>query len=480
MLLSSLLKIIEIYGNFSDCEITGVTSQSNKVQPGSLFVCIKGSQADGHSYAAKAVSQGAGAVLSEGAIVGVDTIICGDTHAAYALLCAAMLGNPAGSLRLIAVTGTNGKTSVATIIKRLLMDVCIPCGLISTIQAEYGNVKLPLSRTTPDPYDLHKFFADMVNNGIKAVSLEASSHALEQKRLEGLHFDFAVFTNLTQDHLDYHKNMVEYYKVKKSLFPMAENAVINIDSEYGRQLLSEIDVKAVTFSTKNSKADFYADRIECTINGVRFQLCHKDMRVQIQFGIPGIYSVENALAAIAVCVGMGLSLESIADGLSRMAGISGRSEIIAAANGFTVICDYAHTPDGLRNILNSVRRFTPKRGRLILVFGCGGDRDSIKRPIMGNIAAELADFTVVTSDNPRTEAPGGIISGILKGIPHAARYIAIADRREAVRYALSIAKSGDVVVLAGKGHEQYQILGDKELYFDERRLVKGIIKSLEE
>lgn len=480
MLLSSLLSAIGIYDGFNDCEITDVTSQSDRLKKGALFVCIKGSRADGHSFAAQAAASGAAAILSEREIDGIDTIVCGDTRAAFSLLCAEFFQNPSKTLRLIAVTGTNGKTSVATIIKRLLINVGISCGLISTIQSEYGNSKIHLARTTPDPYTLHKLFADMTKSGIKAVSMEASSHALEQKRLEGLHFDFAVFTNLTQDHLDYHKNMVEYYSAKKKLFCMADNAVINIDSEYGRRLLSEIDIPAATFSTKDNGADFFADRIEFSADGVKFQLCHREVRVQIRFGIPGIYSVENALAAIAVCVGMGLSLESIAQGLSCMAGISGRSEVIACTNGVTVICDYAHTPDGLRNILCSVRRFVPNKGRLILVFGCGGDRDALKRPIMGSIAAELADFTVVTSDNPRTEPPGRIISEILKGIPRTARYIAIPDRREAARYAISIAKKGDVVLLAGKGHEQYQILGDKELYFDERRLVRGILKSLED
>ena len=476
MLLSVLLKGIEVRSSYTDVEIFDIKTNSNENLKGTVYVCISGTKIDGHIFSKLACEKGAVAVVSQKKTGAHNEVLVDDTHACYAIMCANYFLNRKESLCMIATTGTNGKTSVSTIVKRLLMSAHVPCGLISTIRAEYGEFTEELPRTTPDPYTLHRLFYDMVDNDIEVVSLEASSHALDQKRLENIWFDIAIFTNLTQDHLDYHESMEDYYHAKKKLFSMAKYAVINIDDAYGTRLAQESSIPYSSYSTLDETADFYADCIECRHNGVQFRLNHKELQCKIVFAIPGIYSVQNALASIATCVRMGLSLDTIAFGLSNMSGIMGRSEVIETGRGFSVICDYAHTPDGLVNILKSTRQYA--KGKITLLFGCGGDRDKSKRPIMGSIASRYADFVIVTSDNPRTENPSSIIANILTGMPKDKPFIAIVDRRDAIRYAIATANQDDIIILAGKGHEQYQILGNKKLYFDERKLVHGILKSL--
>lgn len=478
MLLSELLLGIEAKNSYEDVEILDVCSNTSEELKGGLFFCIKGENADGHRFVKKAFAKGAVAVVcqeSPAECENENIVLVEDTREAYAVACKHFFQNASDTLKLIAVTGTNGKTSVATLVKRLLNEGGLPCGLISTIEAQYNDTALELSRTTPNPYTLHRLFYDMTKSGMKAVSLEASSHALDQKRLSGLEFAVAVFTNLTQDHLDYHKSMLEYYGAKKKLFKMAKNAVVNIDSSYGKELVESLSIPYVTCSVVDPSADFFGKDISCHKEGVSFTLLNEGIACPVKFAIPGIYSVQNALSAIAVCRIMKMPLCTIVDGIAKMEGIRGRSEIIKTNRGFNVICDYAHTPDGLENILKSTREYA--KGRIILLFGCGGERDKTKRPIMGSIAASYADFTVITSDNPRNEMPNKIIGDIIKGVPEGTRFIAIADRREAIRYALDIAKPDDTVILAGKGHEQYQVLGDKKLAFDEHRLVGGILNS---
>lgn len=478
MLLSHLLEGIETSSVYEDREINGIKDDTRENLSDCLFVCIRGSKIDGHIFAKAALEKGAGAILCEEDLGLKKQILVKDTKEAYALACKNWYHDPARDMLLTAVTGTNGKTSVATIIKRLLEQNTISTGLLSTIQAEFAGEEFPLARTTPDAKELQSLLCRMKEKGIRAVSMEASSHALDQKRLFGLHFRVAVFTNLTQDHLDYHKNMEEYFKAKQKLFDMADMGVINLDDNYGKRLISELKIPFVTYSVKDSSADYFAEDIDYQDSGMEFTLCKEEDKRRVSFGIPGLYSVANALAAAAACEALGLSLDQIVQGLRKVGTIKGRNEIIPSNFGFQIICDYAHTPDGLENILKSTKDYA--KGRIILVFGCGGDRDKTKRPLMGAVAARYADFLVVTSDNPRTENPGAIIGDILKGIPFDTPHIALIERREAIRYAISRAKKGDIIILAGKGHEEYQILGEKQLYFDEKRLVKGILQSMQE
>lgn len=487
MRLTELLEGVEVTSvspelHLEAVEVCDVQADSHRVRTGCVYACIRGRKADGHGFARLAEDCGAAAVLCDHDIGCARQVITPDTRKAYARMCANLYGNCASALTLAAVTGTNGKTSVATIIKRLLEVAGGNAGLLSTIQAEYraaGGVlrTLPLARTTPDPHDLHRLFADMRENGVAAVAMEASSHALDQERLWGLQFAVGVFTNLTQDHLDYHSDMEDYFQAKKKLFVQSDFAVVNVDDGYGKRLSEELSIPFATCSVRDSSADYFAEEIDCNEDGVRFTLVYGGQRSPVFFGIPGLYSVHNALEAVAACVQLGMPLGTALEGLGRLGPIRGRNELIETGRGFRVLCDYAHTPDGLENILRSTRQYT--KGRIVLVFGCGGDRDKTKRPLMGEIAARYADFLVITSDNPRTERPGAIIGDILKGVPKDHKHIAIIERREAIRYALTKAKRGDTVILAGKGHEQYQVLGDKALYFDERRLVEGILRTLE-
>lgn len=466
-----------------DREIADVRCSTRGELTDCIYVCIRGAKTDGHLFAQAAEEKGAAVIVAERDTGVANQILVADSREAYALLCANLFGNPARELRLAAVTGTNGKTSVATTVKRLLCFAGERAGLISTIQAEYGERVVQLENTTPDAHVLHELFRAMRDEGIDTVVMEASSHALDQKRLFGLHFCVAVFTNLTQDHLDYHKSMVEYFGAKKKLFGMTDFAVVNIDDPYGRQLASELTVPYAAYSIEDPSAALFADEIECGETGVQFTLVtdsngpNGEVRSRASFGIPGLYSVHNALAAAAACMRLGLSTDMVLAGLRQAGTIRGRNEVIETGMGFQVICDFAHTPDGLENILRSTRQYA--KGRIVLLFGCGGDRDRGKRPQMGRIAAQYADFLIVTSDNPRTEQPGAIIGDILRGVPAGTAYIVIADRHEAIRYALATARRDDTVILAGKGHEQYQILGDKKIAFDERTLVRGILKSLE-
>lgn len=478
MYLSELLKDVKVLNenSYKDKEILDVSCSTARDLKNSLFVCIKGSHTDGHELAPLALEKGAAAVVCERECGVENCILTENSREAYALICKNLFERKCDSMQLIAATGTNGKTSVATTIKRLLCSCGAECGLISTIAAEYGQIKEELENTTPDPYVLHRLFADMAKNGVKTVSMEASSHALDQKRLYGVHFDIAIFTNLSQDHLDYHKNMLEYYKAKKKLFEAADYAVINIDDHYGKMLKQELTIPTATFSVTDQSADYFAKDIVCAADGVSFQLCTRDEEIKITYPIPGIYSVRNAMAAIISCSRLGLSLATLAAHIADIGVIRGRNESIKTDRGFNVIMDYAHTPDGLESLLKATRQYA--KGRITLLFGCGGDRDREKRGIMGAVAAKYADFIVVTSDNSRGEPPGRIISEILKGIPENKPHIAIIDRQEAIKYTLLTAKRGDTVILAGKGHEEYRIIGDKRLYFNERALVNDILKKL--
>lgn len=475
---SELLKQIEYETSLADIEITAVTNDSRRVTPGCLFVCIAGEHFDGHEHAAESLQKGAAAVVCERDLGLSEQILVKDSRAAYGIICANWFGNPAERMKLIGVTGTNGKTTVTTLIKNVLMACGIKTGLIGTIRNEIGETVLPTDKTTPDAMDLQRLLAQMADEGCEYAVMEVSSHALDQHRIGNLHFNIAVFTNLTQDHLDYHKTMENYFNAKRKLFDISDIGVINTDDVYGRQLSLLAKSEVVTCSLHNPKADFYASEIQCRPDRVIFHMEYRDISSRVEFPMPGLYSVQNALAVLAVCREVGISIENITKTLATSCGVKGRSEIIPTGRDFTVICDYAHTPDGLENILPSLRPFA--EGRLVTLFGCGGDRDAAKRPLMGEAAARHSDFVIVTSDNPRTEDPEKIIADILPGVEkYKTPYVVLPNRREAILYAVKNAQPHDTIVLAGKGHEDYQVVGTEKRHFDEREIVREALDALE-
>lgn len=480
MLLYELLDGIDCKTDLENIEISEIISDSRKVVPGSLFVCIKGENFDGHSCAADVLSIGAKAVLCERDLGLEGQILCENTREAYAKLCANYFGNPAKQMKIIGVTGTNGKTTVTKLVKDILTVANLKVGLIGTIQNEIGDTVIHADKTTPDAYELQQLFKRMYDENCDFVVMEVSSHALHQHRVGGIRFDYAVFTNLTQDHLDYHKDMEEYFSAKKMLFELTDKALINIDDSYGQRIIDEVSCENIyTYSAKRTDSTYFADEIECSSASVEFRLNIDEICSKISFGMPGFYSVHNALAAAGVCTLAGICINKIVKSLNNNKGVKGRSEVIPTGRDFTVICDYAHTPDGLDNILPSVKQYT--KGRLITLFGCGGDRDKSKRPLMGEAAAKNSDLIIVTSDNPRSESPESIIDDILIGVKkHNTEYKVVCDRKQAIYYAIEIAKAGDVIVLAGKGHEDYQVLDGKTIHFDEREIVKEALENIKE
>jgi UDP-N-acetylmuramoyl-L-alanyl-D-glutamate--2,6-diaminopimelate ligase len=476
------MKLSEVFQNIDadfilkDQEIRNIRNNSKLVETGDLYVAIRGTNVDGHQFVRQALEQGACAVVVDHDMSLDRQIVVRDTKKAYALLCSNYFGNPSQKLKLVGVTGTNGKTSTTTIIKNVLEAAGLKTGLIGTIQIEYGDVVKPNPNTTPDAYMFHQTLKEMVDAGCKYAVSEISSHALAQDRIYGCSFEVCVFTNLTQDHLDYHKDMEDYFSAKKKLFPMGKYRVINIHDAYGKRLAAEFPENLVTFSISDPNADFYASDIQCTTNAVCFRMTHQEITSKIHFAIPGLYSVENAMAAVSVCRVLGISAENIINALGKMKGIRGRSEIIFSNDRFMVVCDYAHTPDGIENVLQSLKAVS--KGRLVAVFGCGGDRDKTKRPLMAAASEKYADFIIVTSDNPRSEDPESIIADILPGFSPKAQYVKYTDRTEAIRYAMEHAQQDDIVVLLGKGHETYQILKDKTIHYDEREVVAALAQEL--
>lgn len=459
-------------------EITSITDDTRKVTEGSLFVCVKGGSFDGHTAAAEMLEKGAAAVVCERDLgLGEKQIITENSRKFYGELCAAWFGHPEKRLTLIGVTGTNGKTTITNVIKHILMSNGHKTGLIGTIQNEIGDEILHTENTTPMAYDFMALLAKMADAGCEYAVMEVSSFALVQHRIGTAFFKTAVFTNLTQDHLDYHKDMEDYFQAKKMLFDACGTAVVNIDDEYGRRLYNEINCGKLSFSAKE-KASFYADEISVKSTGSTFSFNCEDGRYAVSSPIPGMFNVSNLTAAIAVCMLENIPVNDILSAVSVYNGVKGRCEVIPTGRDFTVICDYAHTPDAVENILRSVKEYT--EGRLICLFGCGGNRDSAKRPKMAAAAAKYADRLIVTSDNPRNEEPEAIIKDILKGLEDSETpYDVVTDRREAIYHGLKIARKGDIIVLAGKGHEDYQILaGMEHIHFDEREIVAEGLKLL--
>ena len=472
MLLSELLKGINILSEYEDREISDVTDKTHKISEGCAFVCVVGARFDGHSFAENAVKEGAKAVIVSKDLGLKEQILVENTREAYAIMCKNLCGCAVDKLTVIGITGTNGKTTTAFVVKDILSSLGIKSGLIGTVKNMVGDREFHTELTPPDPYDMHALFKMMVDDGIKYCVMETSSQAFHQMRLAGIHFETGVFTNLTQDHLDYHGTIEEYKRCKKTLFLNCDKAVINADDETGAYMSDGITAEVKTYGIntpcdyKAENAEFFADRVEYDLNGER-----------VIFNIPGGFSVYNSLCAIGAVCSLGFGFTEVVNAISDASTVKGRLELLKTNTDYGVIIDYAHTPDGLEKALNAVRGFT--KGRVITLFGCGGDRDKTKRPKMGRMATDLSDIVVVTTDNPRTEDPDEIIKEILIGtVGSKAEVISITDRSEAIAYALKIAKAGDTILLAGKGHETYQVIGKERVHYDEREVVADILSKM--
>ena len=461
-----------------DVECSGICYDTRTMEPGCLFVALPGYKTDGHKYIAQALEQGAAAVLCQHPPEGEGPwLVTPDARAALAAVSANWFGHPARDLTLLAVTGTNGKTTTTYLLKAMLEGVLgARVGLIGTNQNMVGEEVLPAHRTTPESYEVQQLLREMADAGCTHVVMEASSHALVLHRLDGLRFRAGIFTNLTQDHLDFHGTMEAYRDAKGLLFRQSDTAVLNLDDEAGRYFACTVAVPRLTYSERRDEADLTAKNLRLVPDRVEFEAVAEGAISRVRLPIPGGFTVYNALGVLTCGLALGLPLADCADALAKAPGVKGRIEVVPVPADFAVIIDYAHTPDALENILTTVRDFTA--GRVICLFGCGGDRDRTKRPQMGAIAGSLADVAVVTSDNPRTEEPEAIIRDILPGLEGTAAEVVVEpDRRAAIRRALSLAKPGDTVVLAGKGHETYQEVGTRVLHLDEREEVAAYFAS---
>ena len=473
MKLKELLQGVEVIETNTDLElnIQQVAYDSRKVESGSLFVAVSGFATDGNRFIPMAMEKGAAAVVTATKpCQDVPYILVKSDRLALAQIGANFFGHPAKDMSIIGITGTNGKTSVTLLLKQVLETVLgAKVGLIGTMGNLIGDFAIPSDRTTPESFELQSLFAQMRDAGCKYVVMEVSSHAIALERVGGVHFDVAAFTNLTEDHLDFHKTMENYCDTKALLFQRCGKAVLNCDDAYFDRICSNATCPVLTTSTQ--RGDLVAADVQLHADGVSFTAVTKNQRVDVRLPIPGRFTVYNALTVLGIACQLGISLADSAKALATVAGVKGRIEVVPTpGQDFTILIDYAHTPDGLEKVLTSVRDFC--KGRLIAVFGCGGDRDPIKRPIMGGIGTKLSDIAVITSDNPRTEAPMAIIEDILKGItPDMGEYIVIEDRKKAIAYAMDIAQKDDMIVLAGKGHETYQEICGVKHHLDEREVV---------
>lgn len=475
MLLKELMPIVKT--EFENVDIKGVTNDSRKVKSGWAFVCINGALADGHNFVQSALSAGASVVVAEHDVGAPNQIIVTDTHKAYADMCRRWFGNPTQSLKIIGVTGTNGKTSVTYMIKSILEYNGEKVGLIGTIQNMIGDKVYETNNTTPGVYELQNLFAEMRDAGCRYVVMEVSSHALDQRRVEGIDFAAGIFTNLTQDHLDYHKTMENYMLAKRKLFENCKISIVNYDDEYTERLTDGLPCEIVSYSAKSDNSTYTAKNINYRTDGVDYEFVGFGTISRIRLSTGGRFSVYNSMCAVVTAIKLGFSAASAAAALSAASGVKGRAEVVPTGRDFTVIIDYAHTPDGLKNILKTFREC--KKNRLVVLFGCGGDRDRTKRPIMGKIAVEYSDFAIVTSDNPRSEDPSAIIADVFEGMKGKnASYTVIENRKEAIKYAIKNAQRDDVIILAGKGHETYQILNSGTIHFDEREVIAEALAEL--
>ncbi len=453
--------------------VSGVAYASGSVKPGDAFFCIPGFRFDGHGFAADAVARGASVIVAAREMPGmsVPVAVVADTRVALASASARLFGDPSRHLDVIGITGTNGKTTTTYILDSILLCAGRTTGLIGTIEARIGDERLPSVRTTPESRDLQELLSRMVDAGVGAVSMEVSSHAIDLHRVDAIAFAVTAFTNLSQDHLDYHATLEEYFSVKSRLMRCVseERRVVNIDDEHGRRLSEHVPVIwTVGFS---EDATVRAENVTLGPASSAFDLVTPVGSLHVTLPLAGGFNVSNALVAAACAMALGIGLDTVAAGLESAPQVPGRLERIEAGQDFTVLVDYAHTPDGLAKTIAAVRAVTP--GRVITVFGCGGDRDPDKRPLMGQAAGELSDVVVLTSDNPRTEDPVGIILQVQDGLaPTGSEHHTEIDRRAAIALALSMARTGDAVLIAGKGHEDYQIFADRTVHFDDREVAR--------
>jgi UDP-N-acetylmuramoyl-L-alanyl-D-glutamate--2,6-diaminopimelate ligase len=476
----------------SAVEVESLAHDSRKAEPGTLFFCVPGEKTDGHDFAAAVVDAGAVALVVERELeLPVAQVIVPDARAAMAPLAARFWGDPTAKLRVVGVTGTNGKTTTAFLIREVLEAAGMRCGLLGTVQQVVGGVGEEVERTTPEAIELQATFRRMLEVGDRACVMEVSSHALALHRADAIHFEVALFTNLTQDHLDFHGDMEDYFQAKRLLFEMGPKAsIVNVDDPYGRRLAKELD--CVTFSAEGNQADFAASNVTFDAMGSRFtvdsvssglrQAFRPDEglsigeKVEVRTALPGHFNVANALGALVATRQLDVPVRVAAEGLARAERVPGRFEPVDEGQDFSVLVDYAHTPDSLENVLRAARRLT--EGRLIAVFGAGGDRDRDKRPKMGRAGAGLSDLAIVTSDNPRSEDPDAIVAEVVGGIENAA-YEVEPDRRAAIALALGRAKPGDTVLIAGKGHEQGQEFENgRKVPFDDREVAREEMRKL--
>ena len=483
MILKSLLKGLDyevIKGN-EESKVQNIRYDNRKIEQGDAFVCVKGFKVDGHSFIGDAIKKGAKTlIVQEDVSVQEDITIIKvrDTRKALAIMSSNYFGNPKDKLKIIGITGTNGKTTSAFIIKSILEKAGFMTGLIGTIANYIGNKKVDAVRTTPESYELHELFKNMVDAGVEYCVMEVSSHSLELDRVYGIQFEEGIFTNLTRDHLDFHKTFENYYNAKFKLFERSNHSIINLDDPYGANIVKDIEerglkTKVSTFSIEK-ESDFKAFEIKSHSNGSEFKVNLESIE-EFSINIPGEYNIYNSLGCIICAYNLNIPMDKIKEGLSDVV-IPGRCELVAKEKNlpYSIIIDYAHTPDGLENILSTVKAFT--KNRMISVFGCGGDRDKVKRPQMGKIGCELSDIAIITSDNPRSEEPMDIINDIVKPLNYD-NFVIEVNRKEAIRKAMNMALEGDVIVIAGKGHETYEILKDETIHFDEREVVYDILEG---
>lgn len=484
MLLKDIIKnldIVDIKGNL-DIQIDNVQYDSRKVGPNGLFVCVRGFNVDGHDFIQSALDKGAIAYIVEEDIYveGYTFIKVDDSRRAMASVADNFYNNPTKELNVIGVTGTNGKTSITNYLKDILNLNGEKIGLIGTIKIAIGEKEIESSSTTPESIDLQGYFKEMLNSGCRYCAMEVSSHSLELNRVDDSEFKLGIFTNLTPDHLDFHKNLDEYRKAKEKLFYKTTLAnIINIDDEGGKKIyenVKSLKTPVYTYGIDN-EADFYAKDIHIDYKGVKYTLVTPTYETTMYVPVPGKFTVYNSLAVVASAYLLGISKEIIVQGFQSTKGVAGRFESVPNDKEISVIVDYAHTPDALENILKTAQGFA--KGDIITVFGCGGDRDKTKRPVMGSIAQNYSNYCMVTSDNPRTEDPKAIIEDILTGLDkEKENFEVVIDRKEAIERAIKKAKKGDVVIIAGKGHENYQIIGKTKYHFDDKEIATNCLKEV--
>ena len=480
MKLKDLLPGVDVISVHADLEmpITGVTYDSRKVKPGYVFVAITGFATDGNLYIQKALDAGAVAIITaREQAQGIPYVQVTSDRLALAQVGANYYDHPGKAMKVIGITGTNGKTSSTLLLKHVIEQVLgAKVGLMGTMENMIGDLRIATERTTPESLDLQALLGQMRDGGCTYAIMEVSSHAICLERVGGLHYTVAGFTNLTEDHLDFHETMENYCDAKAQIFSRCDYAVVNADDPWAKRI-TEHATAPVLYTSGKGQADLYAKDVELLSDGVRFTAVCGESQVPVQIGIPGKFTVYNVLTVLGCALKLGISLEAAAQALKTAQGVKGRVEVVPTpGKDYTVLIDYAHTPDGLENVLSSVRGYC--QGRLIAVFGCGGDRDPIKRPIMGRIGAELADLAIITSDNPRTEEPAAIIRDICKGIDSDKKnYKVIENRPEAIRYAMDIAQNRDIIVLAGKGHETYQEIHGVKHHLDEREVVAAHLEE---